>query len=589
MSHIINPIAYTSPITIPLENETEIECNKCNKSNKFFKITICDCGKKYHNICIKGFKCSCSKIFNTFNMKKTLFPFQNKTYQWMNQKPKGGLLALDMGLGKTMIMMKYYVDNFNDKNIHIIIVPKNLLDQWYKYIINNTDITPSKINKYYGSNRNKDFHKYYLIITTYGLAHEIQNFMINNLIHKYVNIESILLDECHIIRNHRTQKFKNIQLMKQFVNKIWLLSGTPIVNGKNDYSNLSKLYDTDINTFHKEFVYSLKKTDDDVELPIPLPKKFYYNFYIELSDEHYKQYNKLKQLNPRKIVNILRLRQAAIHPDIAISNQHYIDNIHYNIENKFKTTINIIQNILTLSNNKDSIIIFTQFNRVKQYIHKFLDNHNIKSIIYTSNLNEFNSDGSKILICNTITCNYGLNLQKANHIIFIDQPWNPAAYNQAVDRSYRIGQYKSVYIYNLYSHNTIDNWIIEIINYKQNIIDNVLENKHDEQHDHKENKIKLNELLNNLVNVDEQLLINDDDNDDENENEHEHEHENDDIDIDLNIQYDNIRLRNDIQTKSNFDHSLLNKTYICNQCKKPIHDNIFIDKIGTYKHTHNCT
>jgi len=41
----------------------------------------------------------------------------------------------------------------------------------------------------------------------------------------------------------------------------------------------------------------------------------------------------------------------------------------------------------------------------------------------------------------------GINLTAANHVIHVDRWWNPAIEDQATDRVHRIGQTKTVYVY----------------------------------------------------------------------------------------------------------------------------------------------
>ena len=50
----------------------------------------------------------------------------------------------------------------------------------------------------------------------------------------------------------------------------------------------------------------------------------------------------------------------------------------------------------------------------------------------------------------------GLNLTKADHVIFCDPWWNPFVELQAEDRAYRMGQEKPVTIHRLLVENSIE-------------------------------------------------------------------------------------------------------------------------------------
>ena len=56
----------------------------------------------------------------------------------------------------------------------------------------------------------------------------------------------------------------------------------------------------------------------------------------------------------------------------------------------------------------------------------------------------------------------GLNLTAANHVVLFDPWWNPAVEAQAIDRTHRIGQTRSVVAYRLYAEGTIEERIAEL-------------------------------------------------------------------------------------------------------------------------------
>jgi SNF2 family DNA or RNA helicase len=69
----------------------------------------------------------------------------------------------------------------------------------------------------------------------------------------------------------------------------------------------------------------------------------------------------------------------------------------------------------------------------------------------------------------------GLNLTSASHVILFDPWWNPAAEAQAIDRTHRIGQDKTVLAFRLVSVNTIEDRILELQERKRDLVKNILE------------------------------------------------------------------------------------------------------------------
>src|SRR4029434_6923356 len=57
---------------------------------------------------------------------------------------------------------------------------------------------------------------------------------------------------------------------------------------------------------------------------------------------------------------------------------------------------------------------------------------------------------------------FGLNLAEADYCFVLDPWWNPATEAQAVDRTHRIGQTKTVMVYRLVARDTIEQKVMEL-------------------------------------------------------------------------------------------------------------------------------
>jgi len=56
----------------------------------------------------------------------------------------------------------------------------------------------------------------------------------------------------------------------------------------------------------------------------------------------------------------------------------------------------------------------------------------------------------------------GLNLAEADYVFVLDPWWNPAAEAQAIGRSHRIGQQRSVFVYRFITRNSIEEKIMKL-------------------------------------------------------------------------------------------------------------------------------
>jgi len=70
--------------------------------------------------------------------------------------------------------------------------------------------------------------------------------------------------------------------------------------------------------------------------------------------------------------------------------------------------------------------------------------------------------------------NTGLNLTAADYVFLFDPWWNTAVEQQAIDRTHRIGQQKSVFAYRLVCKNTIEEKIIALQQKKKQLADDLV-------------------------------------------------------------------------------------------------------------------
>lgn len=152
-----------------------------------------------------------------------LKPFQEKILHKIDRFNGRTLLALDMGLGKTAISLKYF-DRQNERII--VICPASLRYNWLsesrkfkvksKYLIINSLLE----FEMYLKNNHVNF------IMSYEFASKIAQKIFDNL--KYFT--GIVSDESHYIKNPKSKRTKMIVPLLRNVRKCLLLTGTPILN-----------------------------------------------------------------------------------------------------------------------------------------------------------------------------------------------------------------------------------------------------------------------------------------------------------------------------------------------------------------------
>jgi hypothetical protein len=87
-------------------------------------------------------------------------------------------------------------------------------------------------------------------------------------------------------------------------------------------------------------------------------------------------------------------------------------------------------------------------------------------------------DGFGVIILSPVAVGFGVNIQRANHVIHYTRTWNPAKEDQATDRAYRIGQEKNVYVYYPVVHaedfTTFDVKLDQLLTFKRKLAEDML-------------------------------------------------------------------------------------------------------------------
>ena len=84
-------------------------------------------------------------------------------------------------------------------------------------------------------------------------------------------------------------------------------------------------------------------------------------------------------------------------------------------------------------------------------------------------------DGTWMIACSLKAAGVGITLTQASDVLFIEQGWNPADMDQAIDRCHRIGQRDSVTGWVTICADTIDEDIAELIEQKRKVIASIVD------------------------------------------------------------------------------------------------------------------
>ncbi|WP_235884480.1 DEAD/DEAH box helicase [Pedobacter hiemivivus] len=448
------------------------------------------------------------KIPDTLNAE--LRGYQHDGVNWLNFLDDfnfGACLADDMGLGKTIQIIAFILTQ-REKSAHntnLVVVPASLIFNWQAEV---AKFAPSiKIRTIYGADRLKNSHEfdqYELILTSYGTLLADINFL------KAYRFNYVFLDESQTIKNPDSQRYKAVRLL-QSRNKV-ALTGTPIENNTFDlYGQMSfacpgllgskqqfkELYSVPIDQFKetkraKELQqrispFILRRTKEQVAKE--LPDKTEMVIYCEMGTEQRTVYeaavqdikdyiegvaeDELQKSSMHILQGITRLRQICNSAELLKDDKFY-----GNASSKMETLLEQIEN----KSPNHKILVFSQFVGMLDLIRKELYERGIAHEYLTGQTrNRAGAVASfqdnpevRVFLISLKAGGVGLNLTKADYVYIVDPWWNPAVENQAIDRTYRIGQEKNVVAVRLICPDTIEDKILKLQNTKKDLVDDLI-------------------------------------------------------------------------------------------------------------------
>lgn len=418
-----------------------------------------------------------------------------------------GILADDMGLGKTLQALAILSIHAKDDKPSLIIAPKTLLHNWEHEVsifaphlkVKIIDGTQAEREGYI-----KDAKKYDLIVTSYpALQKDIEVY------EKYKHtFNYCVIDEAQYIKNPRT---KNAHTVRRVACDYRLaLTGTPLENGveeiwssfdflmpgflghhshfqKNIGNPIMKQSDSSALARLKTKVqcFMLRRTKEEVLKE--LPPKIEQVIECDLSDEQNILYQDVLKRVQKDIseqvgkkgfagsqIHILagltRLRQICNHPALVLPEKKR----GTYPSAKLDACLNIIEE-MKLENRK--VLVFSQFTKMLDILAKELDERKIKHSYLSGKTKDrketvrgFIDDPKKtVFLISTKAGGVGLNLTVADAVVIFDPWWNPQVERQAVDRTHRIGQHKTVNVYRLRTKGTIEEKIATLQERKQSL------------------------------------------------------------------------------------------------------------------------
>jgi SNF2 family DNA or RNA helicase len=437
-------------------------------------------------------------------IKGELRNYQLHGYKWLkylNSVSLGGCLADDMGLGKTVQTISLLSDFYpRKKKQSLIIMPRTLLFNWADEF---EKFNPKiKYHIYHGTQRFIE-PSANVILTTYE--------MVRNDIEKFKDEKFfyIILDESQKIKNVNTKISKAVMLLNG--KHRLALSGTPLENNLRELYSLFRFLNPSmfgtIKEFDQQYTMPIQKENDEIaatelrkktypfilrrlkgEVVQDLPPKVEQLVHVEMNKDQKKLYEE-RRVYYREMIKgqieangvrksqfivlqaLNELRQIATMPELK----------NESIKRSAKRDA-IIEQITDIIENGHKVLLFSNFIGTLELISEDLTKAKIDYVMMTGatrNREKLVSDFQhneklSVFLMTLKTGGVGLNLTAADYVFILDPWWNAAAESQAIDRTHRIGQDKTVFSYKMITKDTIEDKIILLQEKKSQLFDKVI-------------------------------------------------------------------------------------------------------------------
>ena len=220
---------------------------------------------------------------------------------------------------------------------------------------------------------------------------------------------------------------------------------------------------------------------------LDLPEKIYVDDIVDMDGKQAVMYKEVEAGLKADYINgdidltnplsaLIRLRQTTGYPGIlseTITESAKLDRME-----------EIVENCIS---NDEKVIIFSNWTQMTNAICNKLKSAGYKVGVITGETPDIsrqeivdvfqNSSDLKVLVGTIGAMGTGLTLTAATTVIFVDEPWNKALFDQAVDRAHRIGQKNNITVYSIMCKDTIDERIHNLIYKKGAMSDAIIDGK----------------------------------------------------------------------------------------------------------------
>lgn len=445
----------------------------------------------------------------------TSYWYQTETVRKVLKQFRGRvLLADEVGLGKTIeagMVLKEYVLRGMAERI-LILTPASMVGQWMEEMKTKFSIDFLSSAGSHMRNDPAAFWNSPRVIASIALARrkEQQQFLRDR------SYDIVVVDEAHHLKDRSSANWKLVDsLQKRF---LLLLTATPVQNSLIELFNLLTLLKPGLFKTEKEFRTTyvtpgkpripanrermrdlmrdvmIRNTRANVD--VRLPSRNALTLKIEPAQEEAACYRELSDLvaerhaaqsagHARLGLRHLLSAAGSSSPAAARAIQRFAetnnaDERWHSLASRYRAITRGAKESALLEllkrNPEEKKIVFLRHLDTLASLDALLKNEGLRFERFSGSMSSQEKDSAierfaheTPILLSTESGGEGRNLQFSNTLINFDLPWNPMAIEQRIGRLHRIGQTREVFVFNLAVRNTLEEYLLRILDEKINM------------------------------------------------------------------------------------------------------------------------
>ncbi|NYD39042.1 SNF2-related protein [Actinomycetospora corticicola] len=445
------------------------------------------------------------------DLRADLRPYQRAGFEWLAflwRHRLGGVLADDMGLGKTVQALALLA-HAREVDPHtgpvLIVAPTSVVPNWTAEAARFTPglrvVALTDTLRRRGQDLETVVAGADVVVTSYTL------FRLDAEAHERIGWSTLLFDEAQFLKNRRSKVYLCARKVGAPV-KI-AITGTPMENDLMELWSLLSITAPGLfpnsEQFRETFAKPIEKGDAELlarlrrrirplvlrrtkeQVAPDLPPKQEQVLPVELAPAHQRLYQRILQRERARILQLLddvddnriailasitKLRQLSLHPALVGED---------GAGGSAKIDL-LVEQLADVIGGGHRALVFSQFTGFLTHVREALEAAGIPYAYLDGTTRDrasaiagFTDGDAPVFLISLKAGGFGLNLTQADYCFLLDPWWNPATEAQAIDRTHRIGQDRTVMVYRLISRDTIEEKVRALAQRKAELTAGVLD------------------------------------------------------------------------------------------------------------------